>query len=251
MKNKRGQVTLFIIIGIIIVVSALLIFMFKPKITSTIKFNSENPSAYIDTCIEDKITETLSQIYLNGGNLEPNSFVMYDSEKINYLCYTNEYNQPCVNQQPLLKSHIENELYSVIKFTLDDCFDELANNYEKKGYATNLRKGNLDIKIQTENILFNLTNYEIIVTKQDTNTYNSFDISIKSNLYMILSIVNNIIEEEIKIGDINTMFYMNLFRNFNLEKNQINGGTTIYVLTDKKTGDKFQFASRSHVLSPN
>ena len=249
MKNKRGQVTLFIRIGIIVVVSALLIFIFKPKIISSTRFDTQNPSAYIDACIEGKIDETLNQIYLGGGDSNPSAFVMYDSEKIGYLCYTNEYNKPCVNQQPLLKSHIKNEIDSEIRDELNTCFDSLEENYERKGYDVNLQKGILDIEIQTEKIIFDLTNYEITVTKQDTESYDSFDISMKSDLYTILSIVNNIIEEEIKIGDVNTMMYMTAFRNFKLEKNQISGGTTVYVLTNEDTQTKFQFASRSHVLS--
>lgn len=250
MKNKKGQVTLFIIIGIIVVVSALLIFIFKPKIiSSTTRLDTQNPSAYIDACIEDKIDETLNQIYLNGGDLNPSAFVIYDSEKIGYLCYTNEYNKPCVNQQPLLESHIKNEINSEIKDELNNCFDSLEENYKRKGYEVNLQKGILNIEIQTEKIIFDLTNYEITVTKQNTESYDSFGISMKSDLYTILSIVNNIIEEEIKIGDVNTMMYMTAFRNFKLEKNQISGGTTVYVLTNKDTQTKFQFASRSHVLS--
>ena len=45
MINKRGQITLFIILGIVVVAAAVLIFLFWPKISSTIGFGAENPSA--------------------------------------------------------------------------------------------------------------------------------------------------------------------------------------------------------------
>jgi uncharacterized protein YpmB len=46
-NGKRGQVTLFIIIGIIIVVMGVLIFLFYPQIKSSISSNAQTPEAFI------------------------------------------------------------------------------------------------------------------------------------------------------------------------------------------------------------
>lgn len=251
MKNKRGQVTLFIIIGIIIVVAALLFFIFKPKIISTTKFDSQNPYAYIDTCIEDKIDETLNQIYLNGGVLDKEHTYSYLGEEVTYLCYTNQYYKPCLVEHPLLEKIIIDTLSSELQETVDQCFDDLEENYKNQAYTTELKKGIIYTKIFLDKIYFNFSNYEITVTKQDSETYNDFDYSLKNEIFNILQITNNIMLEEIAEGNSNIIKYMDVFRNLKVEKKVQIDETTIYIITNKNTEKKFQFAVRSQALSTN
>jgi hypothetical protein len=251
MKNKKGQITLFIIIGIIIVVTALLIFMFKPKITSTTKFDAQNPSAYIDACVEEKIDSTLSQIYLNGGVLKRDHTYNYKNEEVTYLCYTNEYYKPCFVEHPLLEKIIINDLTNELQGTVDQCFDNLKESYENKAYSTELKKGTVLIKIDLDKIYFNFSDYEITVIKQDSENYKDFDYSLNSNLFNILQITNNIIIEEISEGDSEITKYMDAFKDLKVEKKVQIDETTIYIITNKNTESKFQFAVRSQALSTN
>ena len=96
--GKRGQVTIFIIIAIIIVALAFLIYSFYPQIKSTIGAEEKNPVSYIQTCLEDKIKDVASVLSLQGGSMSPENYVLYEDEEIEYLCYTNEYYKNCVFQ---------------------------------------------------------------------------------------------------------------------------------------------------------
>lgn len=43
---------------------------------------------------------------------------------------------------------------------------------------------------------------------------------------------------------------MDLYHNLKIEKRKPDYGTSVYILTDKDTANKFQFASRSLVFPP-
>ena len=62
---------------------------------------------------------------------------------------------------------------------------------------------------------------------------------------MIASSISN---WEAKYGDSETMNYMIYYPNLKVEKKKQGDGTTIYIITDKESEDKFMFASRSLVL---
>ena len=105
-KSKKGQVTIFIIIAIVIIGVAILFFFLIPETKVTPGFDEQNPSAFIQTCIEDKISGAVETVSLQGGSIEPINSILYQNSKVEYLCYTTEYYVPCIVQQPLLQQHI-------------------------------------------------------------------------------------------------------------------------------------------------
>jgi hypothetical protein len=249
MKNKRGQLTLFIILGIIVVVTALLIFLFRPKIISTQSFNTENPSAFIHSCLEEKIDSTLNQIYLKGGVLDADHSYLYQGEEVTYLCYTNQYYTPCQVEHPILEYTILRDLENEMRGTVEQCFEDLKSNYERKGYTVNLKEGNIGINLLLDKITFSFPNYELTATKQESHTYNNFEFSKRSDLFNVLQIVNGIILDEVNEGDVDTLKYLNSFQDLKLEKKKQEDGTTVYIITNKDTQNKFQFAVRSDAPS--
>jgi hypothetical protein len=90
----------------------------------------------------------------------------------------------------------------------------------------------------------------LTVTKGSTSTYNSFSVVLNNNLYELMGIANNIVEWEATYGDVSTSTYMTYYEDLKVEKMLQNDGTKIYILTDRNTGDKFEFASRSVVYPP-
>ena len=65
-----------------------------------------------------------------------------------------------------------------------------------------------------------------------------------------MSIANSILSMEVQFGDSETTIYMNYYHDLKVEKKKQTDGTTIYILTDRITGDVFQFASRSIAWPP-
>jgi hypothetical protein len=166
------------------------------------------------------------------------------------LCYTNEYYKTCVMQQPMLKDHIESEIKNEIKGQVTACFNSMRESYQKKGYDVAMKEGGTTIELLPERIASTF-NYSLTLTKgEDTQKYNSFSVVLNNNLYELISIANSILNWEASYGDAETTTYMNYYRDLKVEKKKQEDGTKIYILTDRNTEDKFQFATRSVAWPP-
>jgi hypothetical protein len=250
--GKRGQVTVFIIAAILIVGLAVMIYFLRPGITSTTEFEEKNPSGFIQTCMEDEINNAVNLVSLQGGSINPEGFILYQDNKIEYLCYTIEYYKKCVVQQPLLKSHIESEIKKKIESSVTSCFEKLVASYDSAGYKTTLEKSNSDptrVELLPKRIVSTF-NYTLTASKTDTKKYNSFSVVLNNNLYELASIANSIIDSESSFGDADPGFYMSIYPDLKVEKFNQDDGSTIYIVTDRNKGNSFQLASRSVVWPP-
>ena len=249
MNKKRGQVTIFIIIAIAIVGFGVLAFLFYPRLQTTIRPGQENPPAFIQTCIEDDIKSNVRMLSLQGGNIEPEYYTLYDNQRVEYLCYTAEYYGTCIIQQPMLKEHIENEIKQRIKENVKSCFASLKREYERRGYNVNLNEGDISIELLPKKIVSTF-DYSLTLTKTEQERYDSFVVVLDNNLYELTSIANSIIEWEEAFGDADTTAYMAIYPNLKVEQKRKSDGSKIYIITERESGNKFQFASRSGVLPP-
>ena len=250
MGDKRGQVTIFIILAIIIVVGAVLAYLFLPGFRISSGLDVENPNAFIESCMEEEIDLTIEKISIQGGSLNPEHYFSYLNTPVEYLCYTNQYYLTCVVQQPLLVNHLKSELDSALQNTANFCFNELKTSFEKKGYTIQINSGMIDTEFQAKNIVFNFPNYELTVQKGETQKYDSFSVIVNNNLYELANIATSIIDWEARYGDAETTTYMTYYPDLKVEKKKQGDGTTIYILTNRDTNDKFQFASRSIAWPP-
>lgn len=253
--NRKGQVTIFIILGLIVVGAAALVYFLYPQIQSTF-FGTTDPSGFIQTCMEDKIKETVTKISLQGGSVNPgHSFSYYNNElgglyNVEYLCYTNKDFQPCVMQQPVLHGHMMNEIKIEIEPTATECFKQLKESYDRRGYSTNLPEGGETIVDILPDRVVVIFNKEFTITKGESQRYEQFRVLVNNNLYELSAIANSILNWEIKYGDADTGAYMFYYHNLLVEKKEQSDGTKIYILTDLNTNDVFQFATRSFAWPP-
>lgn len=247
--KKRGQLTIFIIIAIVIVVFGILIFLFFPQIKTGLGISTNNPNVFIQTCMEDEIKSVVDTLSLQGGSFDPKNYFLFQDEKIEYLCYTNEYYIPCVMQQPLLKQHIENEIKEEIEEEKTECLDSLKKNFESQGYDVILTGGETKVELLPKRIEVTFEN-DLTLTKEDSERYEELSMILNNNLYELVSITSSILNMEARYGDSETTIYMNYYHDLKVEKKKQTDGTTIYILTDRNKGDKFQFASRSIAWPP-
>ncbi|MFH1801284.1 MAG: hypothetical protein ABH804_00405 [archaeon] len=248
-ENKKAQVTIFIIVAVIAVSLGILVYMYYPQIKATFGFEEKNPSAFIQDCLEREIKTTTEKLSLQGGSINPEHYFLYGGEKIKYLCYSESYYARCVVQEPMLIQSFESEIKNEIEDEVEKCFDSMEENYEKRGYGVDLKRGDFYVELLPKKIsvTFNST---IVLSKDSSEKYDSFKIILNNNLYELLSIANNILEWEARYGEAETTVYMDYYSNLKVEKKKQSDGTTIYILTDSNTKDKFQFASRSIAWAP-
>jgi len=242
--SKKGQVTIFVIIGIVIVVLSVLVYLFSPNIKYFFGFETQNPSAFMQSCLEDEISEVVGEISVQGGSLNPEHYIMYLGERVEYLCYTEEYYKTCVVQQPMLKNHVEDEIKSAISASASKCLADLKESYQGKGYSVNLGGGNFDVELLPKRIS-TLFNNSVVISKGSSEKYDSLNVVVNDNLYELVSIAGSIISWETRYGDAETTTYMNYYHDLKVEKKKQSDGSTVYILSDRNTGNKFQFASRS------
>ena len=94
----------------------LLLFAF-PKLKTAVGFEKlQSPENFIQTCLEDTINENVNIISKQGGTLEPSPYILYQDEKIQYLCYNPQKYQACVVQIPFFrKNTLKMKLKSLLK----------------------------------------------------------------------------------------------------------------------------------------
>jgi hypothetical protein len=247
--NKKGQVTIFIIIAILIVFAAVLLYLFYPQITTTLGSQEETPQTYIQTCMEKEISTAVDTLSLQGGSFNVTNYLMYNDSKVEYLCYTNEYYRPCLLQQPMLKQHIEKEIKTKISNSVNKCFGSLKTDYEKQGYTAELKNGGINVELLPKRVISTF-NYTLTTTRGDVEKYDSFVVILNNNLYELTSIANSILQWESTYGDAEVTAYMTYYHDLKVEKVLRESGEKIYIITDRNTGNKFQFASRSQMWPP-
>ncbi len=252
-RDKRGQVTIFIIIAILVVAVAVLIYFLFPKLRTGVSTETPSPSQYIDTCMRDKIKNTIESISLHGGTFSPNKSTSYNyqGEQVKYLCYVNSYYTPCVVQEPLLLNAIKNEIKNEIDRDVQFCFDSLVESYEIDGYDTILKYPETEsvVEILSDRVLVTFKN-EFTTAKGETQTYKSFQVDIDSKLYEIYGLVMSIMSWEQSYGSAPVSIYMNYYPNILITTELDLDGTRVYSIEELTTEDKFNFAIRSLVLPP-
>jgi len=247
-RNKKGQTTIFIIIAIVLIAAVILIFILYPNIISPTIIDKTNPNVYIEKCVEDELSPILKKISENGGSLNPENYIKYKNNKVEYLCYTNQYYETCAIQQPLLNENIQKQVAGKLQPKAEKCVSEVVDNLEKDRYKVNSGKVDVSVEIIPDNVIVNIVAPLSVSKGGTTNTYNNFKIIKKNKLYSLVMISTSILNWEAKYGDADPNSYMTLYPNIQVEKFKQTEGSTIYVLTDRDTLDEFIFASRSVVF---
>jgi len=249
-EEKRGQTTIFIILGLIIIVAAVLVYFLFPGIKSGFVTQQESPAQFIQNCLEEPITQAVEELSIHGGSISPTHYILYQGDSIEYLCYTDVYYDKCTVQRPLLERHIESEIINAIKEKADKCFDDVEQAYRDKGYEETLRRGEMNVELLPKRVVVEFHNSMKLSRGGEETTYDSFRVVLDNNIYELASIAGSIIEWETKYGDAETTAYMTYYKDLKVEKKKQLDGSTIYILTDRNNGNKFQFASRSMVWPP-
>lgn len=253
-EGKRGQVTIFIIIAILLIAIVVLIFLYYPKLFSAKGTDTRNPIGYIQECIEDELEENIQIIKSQGGNFVSNDKTGYFYKKtedeegtyVRYLCYTDEaLTLPCINQEPFLTEHVESEILSSIGESIDGCFESLVNSYENKGYEVNLERGKTYVQILPREILTDFNSTFDLKRGEESETYRNFKIEIESNLYELLEVSSNILIWEMNVGDAIPEAYMYDNPYIRVEKHRKSNEAKIYIISDINTREEFRFAVRS------
>ncbi|MBI2628598.1 hypothetical protein HYW74_00765 [Candidatus Pacearchaeota archaeon] len=254
--GKRGQVTIFVIIAIVIIAAVILFFTLTQQGKDLVQQVTGSEATLdvvgeITNCVEnsEEINNKIALITSQGGSANPENYILYNNSKVEYLCYSNEYLKTCYMQQPLLLQHINQELQNSIKVNVEDCFAKEKQSLESRGYQVNMGRINFSLDIIPDNLVFNI-NTPMTITKTGTQTFNQFSIKKNSGLYQLVMLSTSILNFEARYGDSDPALYMTLYPSVRVEKQKRSDSSKVYILSDRDTSEVFMFASRSLAWPP-
>jgi len=248
MDKKKGQVTIFIIVGILIVVSILLIIFIKSgeRVERVI---ADDPKSAVHGCVRDAVENSIRTILENGGVITPTNTVTYQDKKYNYLCYQGEYYKNCINTYPMLEELIEKEIREDTKDSVQGCFNLMKEDFEKKGFVVSGGPTNYSVDLLPGSVEIRLRKDVVISKGNSSELINIFDTSINSPLYGIVMFVRDIINDEATDCNVNYNAFVLLYPQYKISKTNYDF-SEIYTVEYRNTEEKFKFAVRGCAFAP-
>lgn len=244
--SKRSQLTIFIILGLLILIVLILLFMRNDNLRSY--FMGSTPVEDIKDCIKKPVEDALDIIRSQGGSLEPENYYLYQDNKLDYLCYTNEEYKACVVQKPLLKNSVEEELMRYAQPKIKGCVEGVIETLRKDGYEVSMKNPELVVEIFPSDIMAEVDLDLNIKKGESTEAYNKLRVEINSMMYDFVMIATSIVQWEVRYGDSEVMNYMLYYPDIKVEKKKQGDGTTVYIVSNWDSEDKFMFAVKSFVV---
>jgi len=211
--KKRGQVTVFVIIGIVILAAVVLFLAVRNKVYIG-PANVENlQKEFIDfeveiqNCLDDYGVELITQIGLHGGYLSPSkdTFRLYNDNKVSYLCYNQDKKPTCMNRM-LTKTYMEKELVDKFKERMTQgCLD--LKGFQKLGLDYKFGKLDVEVDIGDDSVVV-FVNMPIEISKGDVKaTADKFKTNVNLPLGRLYDASRDILNAETSTGYFDTSLY--------------------------------------------
>ncbi len=194
--NKRGQLALFVIFGVLIVVGLIALFMALPSPEILDDSSSKNPMQEIRPCISKSLEDVLPEYLEKGLYFNSSRKLMFEGKDITYHCYTDQKRAVCFRNDAQSKSRIEEELKNKIMSNVEQCFSKFRD--KNKAYNFELGQTNLSIEVIPGKISIK-TRKDLVISRAEEEPirYNNFDVAINSPLFDFMRISNDILNEEV------------------------------------------------------
>ena len=248
--KKRGQITTFMIVGLVILIIFVLLFSirrsgFGMKSQDYLESSAEDIKSKINDCVEKDTKEILNLLGKQGGYLNPLSYRMYNGYRVAYLCNNIPGTDQCANAM-VNTADIEKQLADYLKANLPSCVN--INSLGKSLLSTyDISSSTLDVttSIQEESIIFEI-DPKITLKKADaTLTIPAYKKAVSLPLGLLLDTTYDIVNEEARVGVFFEVPYMLANRGkVEVFKDQPYPDK-IYVLNARDSDYIFQFAIES------
>jgi hypothetical protein len=212
-KNKKGQVTIFVVLALIIVVAVIAYFFIRSSSISSIPKEMQPVyNAYL-SCIERHTEQGISllgeqagYIYADELDFVPGSSYMPFSSQLDFFGQPIPYwmyvsgNNVLANQKPTLSS-MEKELERYLASNLDNCdLDE----FYAQGFDVYFSEGDVNVKISEGDVKVSIDSPVRINLEEQTVLVNEQEISVSSKLGKFYSLATEVFDYEM-----NNMFLEN------------------------------------------
>lgn len=205
--NKRGQVTIFIILAIVLVVGIVLYFVFGNGAISSLSKNLQGAEDSYKSCMAERVKLGISllgqqggYIYLEELQFYPGSPYMPSSSQLNFYGNSVPYwlfvsGNNIVREQKPTKEKMTSDLRRFVLEGLNSCnFDSLNAN----GVYVDVYNGSVDVKINDNSVDLVLGNPIFIRSEEDNQsaTVSSHKISVNSKLGKFYNLATKVYDKE-------------------------------------------------------
>lgn len=205
MMNKKGQVTIFVIVGIIIVISVFLVFYFlgdklkketKPEIVLE-ESSLEPMRKLVEDCVKKEVVKGIELVGLQGGYYDPVKYNQVGDYKISYDCHKDS-TGILVNKLPTL-ARISEEIKEYTSNNMEaikQCIDDF-NYYKDQGYKIIHNTDNMDVDVSISDVILVDINYPVEVKKGNfQSSFNEINFQINSGLLNAYRVATDIVNDE-------------------------------------------------------
>lgn len=187
MNNKRGQVTIFIILAILIISAVALFFTLRGTLQSDQGYSPEvAPVAnFVQECLEDTTREGIYDIALNGGYYEipeQNKLSIYGQ---NYVYY---YNGGFI--YPELEI-IENSLSEYVSVNLESCFN--FSFFNNQGFKISYSDYSIFTTILDSEVKVEMESLFVIKKEEGSFQINEFSTSFQSDFLNLIKVSEELV----------------------------------------------------------
>lgn len=244
--GKKAQVTIFIILGIIIVSSiAVLFFLDRGEIETPNSPKTLGPRGFIQKCVTDIVEESEAEILANGMVPDPTLSIMYNGSNVTYHCYQANNYLPCYIVHPMLEDKIEEKLrQDFVSQVQDECFDILLQDFTNKGYKVEDGQMKHELDILPGEVMVDISK-PITISKGDTSeSYENFNTKIISPLHGFIQVARQISKSESKVCDFEYTGYSILYPEYRI-KAITRDYSKVYIVRNVEVNKEFSMATRS------
>ena len=211
--KKKGQITVFVIIGIVIIALIVLLYAFRTKISLpfvqvSLQDEMQQVRGDIQECLENSASGPVERIGLQGGYLStpPGSYRLFNDTTISYLCYNQVGKSTCTNRL-LTLDNMQEQLSSAIEEVLPECLEvDVSSGVELRLPDTYKVK----TEIQPSKVLVVLDYPITLVNKKsgDELTEKTFSATVEAPLGDLYNVAMDIVDSEATGGRFDVLTYV-------------------------------------------
>lgn len=167
--QKKGQVSIFVIVGLVLVILVLLLWYLNDQgivpilgSGSTMTAKMGNIRGEIERCSNEGVKEGMNVYSKQGGKFNPTSYVRYSSLNVQYYCTVIPKDTKCLNIMPPLED-IRKDFENYMNSYMKNCVDM---NILKSGNGIDVKTGEMKINIEFQDNVVVGVNYDVKVSKE-------------------------------------------------------------------------------------
>ncbi len=222
MKYKKGQLTIFIIIGIILIASIALYFVFRGGIVQEYSIvDTGDVKSFVDDCIEEVGSDVIKQVSEGGG-------YYFSSDKSTYSGLAIYYSAG--ESYVPTKEEIEDEISNFVKENLFFCTRNFVDFPELE-----ISQEDIDVSVffNEESVNFEV-DYPLRINKGDSSDLlRDFEKTIPVRLGTLYDVSREIVQSSREEICLSCILDLSLEKNLYVDMNDLNDSEVMFVVRDE------------------